>query len=170
MFFTPFHQAMTDIGVRDLVARGYSIPGRTSQKGGRSGACVPCRTLSDPVRGQAGWVGWGPVGSRQGTSGSHMVPSWFVFQSYTDTGQSSDPSGLVGSRRAISRSVGFPSETCFGTTGPVGARRMARLSRIDAQSMYGPPGHATASPLALRGPVGTQRTLGGPPAAPSDPL
>ena len=41
------------IGVRDLVARGYFIPGRTSQKGGWSGACVPCRTLSDPVRGQA---------------------------------------------------------------------------------------------------------------------
>ena len=45
--------------------------------------------------------------------------------------------------------------------GPDGARRVARLSRIGAQLMYGPPGHATASPQALRRPVGTQRTPGG---------
>ena len=85
-----------------------------------------------------------------------------VYQSYTDTGQSSDPPGLVGSLQAMSGSDGFPSEPCFGTTGPEVARRIARLSRIDARLMYGPPGHATASPRALRGPVGTQRTPGGP--------
>ena len=42
----------------------------------------------------------GPVGSQEGTSGSRMVPYRSVYQSYTNTGQSSDPSGLVGSRRA----------------------------------------------------------------------
>ena len=51
-----------------------------------------------------------------------------------------------------------PTETCFGTTGRQGARRIARLSRIDARLMYAPPGHATASPRAFWGPVGTQRT------------
>ena len=103
----------------------------------------------------------GPVGSQEGTSGYPMVPYGSVHQSYTDTGQSSDPSGLVGSCRAISGSDGFPSELCFGTTGPVGARRVARLSLIDARLTYGPPGHATASPRALWRPVGTQRTPGG---------
>ena len=115
-----------------------------------------------------GWVG--PVRSRRGTSGFRMVPYGSVYQSYTDTGQSSDPSGLVGSRRAISGSDGFPSEPCFGTTGPDGARRIARLSRIGARLMYGPIREPTASPGALRGPLGTRRAPGGPPAAPSDPV
>ena len=104
----------------------------------------------------------GPVGSQEDTSGSRMVPSGSVYQSYTDTGQSSDPSGLVGSRRAISGSDGFPAEPCFGTTRPDGARRIARLVRIGAQLMFGPPGHATASPRALRVPVGPRRPPAGP--------
>ena len=81
----------------------------------------------------SGLMGW--VGSRQGTSGSRMVPYRSTHLSYTDTGQSSDPSGLVGSRRVISGSDGFPSEPCFGMTGPDGARRIARLSRIGARLM-----------------------------------
>ena len=36
-------------------------------------------------------------------------------------------------------------------------RRVARLSRIGARLIFGPPGHATASPRALRGPVGPGR-------------
>ena len=40
------------IGVRDLVARGYFIPGGASRRGCGSGAGVPCRTLSDPVGGR----------------------------------------------------------------------------------------------------------------------
>ena len=98
------------------------------------------------------------------SSGHVRVPYGSVCQSYTDTGQSSHPSGLVGSRRAISGSDGFPSEPCFGTTGPDGARRIARLSRIGAQLMYGPIRDSMASPRALRSPVGTQRarrTAGG---------
>ena len=35
------------VGVRDLVARGYFIPGGVSQRGRGSGSGVPCRTLSD---------------------------------------------------------------------------------------------------------------------------
>ena len=57
-------------------------------------------------------------GSSWSSYGSCTVPIWFrmvpygpVYQSYTDTGQSSDPSGLVGSHRAISGSDRFPSET-----------------------------------------------------------
>ena len=41
------------VGVRDLVARGYSIPGRMSQRGVGSGSGVPCRTLSDRDSGQS---------------------------------------------------------------------------------------------------------------------
>ena len=71
------------------------------------------RSVSHVVRpsqgsGLMGWVG--PVGFRQGMSGSRMVPYRSVYQSYTDTGQLSDPSGLVASRRAMSGSDGFPSE------------------------------------------------------------
>ena len=98
------------------------------------------------------------VVARRGSSGSHMVPYGSVYQSYTDTGQSSDPSGLVGSRRAISGSDRFPSEPCFGTTGPDRARRIARLSRIGARLMYGPIRDPTASPRAL--PTGPRRAHG----------
>ena len=52
------------IGVRDLVARGYFIPGLMSQRGGWSGGGVPCSTLSDKFRGQA----------LMGEVGSHWVP------------------------------------------------------------------------------------------------
>ena len=41
------------VGVRDLVARGYFIPGGASQRGGGSGSGVPCRTLSDRDSGQS---------------------------------------------------------------------------------------------------------------------
>ena len=36
-----------EIGVRDLVARGYFIPGGASQRGGGQAPMFPCRTLSD---------------------------------------------------------------------------------------------------------------------------
>ena len=41
------------IGVLDLVARGYVIPGGASQRGGGRAPMFQCRTLSDPVRDQA---------------------------------------------------------------------------------------------------------------------
>ena len=136
-------------------------------EGGWSGAYVPCRTLSDTVRDQA-LMGWGE--SRWVPRGHSRVPYGSVYQSYTDMGQSSDPSGLVGSRRAMSGSDGFPSEPCFGTTGPDGARRIARLSCIGVRLMFGPIRDPPASPRALRSPVETQQASGGPPAAPSDPV
>ena len=109
----------------------------------------------------SGLMGW--VGSRQDTSGSRMVPYRSVYQSYTDTGQSSDPSGLVGSLRAISGSDGFPSEHCFGTTGPEGGRRVARLSRIGARLMYTDP---LGTPRRPHGPSGAPSGPNGPPADP----
>ena len=39
--------ALNIIGVRDLVARGYFIPGGASQRGGGQVPMFPCRTLSD---------------------------------------------------------------------------------------------------------------------------
>ena len=130
-------------------------------EGGWSGSDVSVSHVVGHRQG-SGLMGW--VGSRWVLSGSRMVPYRSVYQSYTDTGQSSDPPGLVGSLQAISASDGFPSEPCFGTMGPVGARRIARLSRIGARLMYGPPGHATAPPRALDlGLVGTRWTTGGTP-------
>ena len=130
-----------------------SLGARARRGGGRAPAFrVACCQTQSGVRFDG--LGWVPSGSR-------MVPNRSVYQSYTDTGQSSDLAGLVGSLRAISGSDGFPSEPCFGTTGPDMARRIARLSRIGARLMYGPPGHAMAAPRALRRPVGTQRTPGG---------
>ena len=53
----------------------------------------------------------GQVWSRQGTSGSRMVPYGSVYQLYINTGQSSDPSGPVGACRVILvGSDGFPLE------------------------------------------------------------
>ena len=141
-----------------MVACGYVIPGGASQKGGVVGRLRSVSHVVRPSQG-SGLMGW--VGSRWVLSGSRMVPYRSVYQSYTDMGQSSDPPELVGSLQAMSGSDGFPSEPCFGTTGPVGVRRIARLFRIGALSMYGPPGHATASPRALWGAIGTQWTTGG---------
>ena len=106
----PMGIRILDIGVRDLVALGYSIPGRTSQKRGWTGACGCLRSVSHVVGpGQgSGLMGW--VGSRQGTSGSPMVPYRSVQPMYTDMGQSSDPSGIVRSHQAMSGSDRFPSE------------------------------------------------------------
>ena len=75
----------------------------------------------------------GSVGARQGPVWSHGSEN----QSYADTGQSSDPSGLVGFRRAKSVSDRFLPEPCFGMTGPDVARRIARLSHIGALLMNG---------------------------------
>ena len=119
-------------------------------EGGWSGANVYVSHVVGPGQG-SGLMGL--VGSRWVPSGHVRVPYGSVYQSYTKTGQSSDPWGLVGSRRSESVSDGFPSEPCFGTTGPDMARRIARLSRIGARLMYGPPGHA--SPRALRRPIRT---------------
>ena len=54
------------IGVRDLVARGYFIPGGASQRGGGQAPAfrvARCRTGSHVD------IRLGPVGSRQGSSG-----------------------------------------------------------------------------------------------------
>ena len=117
-------RAWAKVGVRDLVARGYSIPGGVSQRGGGQARMFPCRTLSDPARGQS-WIGWlGPDRPCQGTPGSHGVPYWSVHQSYTNTEQSSHPSGLDGVCRTMSGfrqvSVGtltWHDGTCWGSMG-----------------------------------------------------
>ena len=128
-----------------------ALGARARRGGGRAPAfrVAHCRTQSGVRLDGLGWVPLGPVRVRQGPVWSRIGP--YIMQSYSDTGQSSDPSGLVGSRRAISGSDGFPSEPCFGTTGPVGARRIARLS------LLGTP----RRPHGLPGLVGTQRTPGG---------
>ena len=112
-----------------------------------------------------GWSRWVP-------SRSWMVPYRSVYQSYTDTGQSSHPSGLVGVRRAMSGFRRVSVGTLFWHDGT--RRGSTDRSTVPypctIESMYGPPGHATASSRGFWGPVGTQRTPIGPPAAPSDPV
>ena len=56
------------VGVRDLVARGYFIPGGASQRGGGPGSGVPCRTLSYLDSGQSPTMSqhrgyWQPYGN-----------------------------------------------------------------------------------------------------------
>ena len=119
------------------------------------------RSVSHVVRPRQGsgfeGVGWVPLGPKRVCQG----PVWSRMGPYISRTLIRDsrvihqgPSGLVGSYRV--------------PTGPEGGRRIARLSRIGARLMYGPPGHATASPRALGRPVRTRRTPGGPLGAPSD--
>ena len=65
------------IGVRDLVARGYFIPGRTSQRGGGRAPAfrvARCRTSSGVRVDWLGWVPLGPKRARQGPAWSRMGP------------------------------------------------------------------------------------------------
>ena len=83
-----------------LAARGYFIPGGASRRGGWSGPGVPCRTLSDTVR------GWHRVGSRwlpSGLVGARRGPVWvriLVVHRYRSTESS------VRSRRVPSGHIG----------------------------------------------------------------
>ena len=67
----------------------------------------------------------GPVGSRQGSSGLVGDPYGSVSWSYTDTGPSSHPSGLVGSCRDISAT---PAKV---RSGPKTSNLVRSGSRID---------------------------------------
>ena len=67
--------------MRDLVARGYVIPGRTSQTlrgGGWSGSDVSVSHVVRPRQGSGleglGWVPLGPKGARQGPVWYRMGP------------------------------------------------------------------------------------------------
>ena len=91
-----------------------------------------------------------------------------VYESHSDTSPpSSHPSRLVGSRQAISGSDRIPSEPCFGTTGPDGARQMARLPHIDTRLMYMEPYGNLPRPRRLSGPYWDPMGPGGPPAEPA---
>ena len=100
-----------------------------------------------------------PPGGRRIPDG----PRSAVYQSYTDTGQSSDPLSSVGSRRA---KTGFrqkpfrtrygqnriPTETFQNPSRPDGTRRIARLSRIGVRLIHGPIRNPTEPWRALTGP------------------
>ena len=140
----------------------------------RGGVVARPRSVSHVVRPRQGLgfegLGWVPLGPKRARQG----PVWSCTGPYISRTLIRDSrvirqglSGPVGSYRV---SDGFPSEPCFDTTGPEGSRRIPRLSRIDARWMYGPIRDPPASPWGLKGPVGTRRAPGGPPAAPSDPV
>ncbi len=78
-----------------------------------------------------------------------MVPYGSVYQSYTDTGQSSDPSGLVGSRWDI----GFRRVSVGTLIWPDGTRRgstdrstVPYRCTIDVRTNTGPHGVPTGPP------------------------
>ena len=82
----------TKVGVRDLVARGNFIPGRTSQRG----VVGHLRSVSHAVGPRQGSglddLGWVPLGhrrARQGLVRSHMAP---YYQS--QSGERSPPTPL----------------------------------------------------------------------------
>ena len=63
--------------MRDLVARGYSIPGRMRQRGGGRApafSVARCRTQSGVRLDGLGWVPLGPVRVRQGPVWSRIGP------------------------------------------------------------------------------------------------
>ena len=66
------------IGVWDLVAGGYFMPGRASHKGGWSGACFSVSHVVGHRQGSGfdglGWVPLGPKRARQGPIWSCMGP------------------------------------------------------------------------------------------------
>ena len=68
----------------------------------------------------------GPDGAPEGPWGRRGVPYGSVHQSCTDTGQSSDPSSPVGSRRAKTGFRRKPVGTRYGPTGPDEPRRITR--------------------------------------------
>ena len=122
-----------------MFTRGYSSLGARA----RGGTVRRRRSMSHMVRPcqESGFDG-----SHQGTSGSCIVRMG-PYMRRTPIRDSrvihQGPSGHIGFRW-----VSF--EPCFGTTGPDGARRIARLSHIGARLMYGPIRDPLASPRSAR--------------------
>ena len=126
-----------------------SLGARARRGGGWAPAFRVTRCQSQSGVSLMVWVGscWVPRGHFRVLHGS-------LYQSYTDTGQSSDPSGLVRSRRAISGSDGFWHD---GTRrGSTGRSTVPYRCTIDVRTPW-----ARSSPRALRRPIGTRRTPGG---------
>ena len=115
---------MTDVGVRDLVARGYSIPGGASQRGGWSGSDVSVSHVVRPRQGSGfeglGWVPLGPKRARQGPVWSRMGP--YISRTLIRASRviHQGQSGLVGSYRV-----------------PTGFRRNPDLARRDPTGLDG---------------------------------
>ena len=102
------HAVISSLGARARGGGGQALAFRVAR----------CRTRSLVD------IRLGPVGSRQGSPVLVGDPYGSVSQSYTDTGPSNLPSGLVRGRRTISAEVGFRRISVgsrFGTTGPVRA-------------------------------------------------
>ena len=161
-----------------MVARGYVIPGGVSQRGVVRFRCfrvARCQT-------------WTILDSGQSPTMSHHAGFWQTYSNYSNFANRPDPlaqnrgylngqSRLASYNKAKKRiilggmSVFAEKKKCAfqRSSGLVVIRRVARLSRTGARLMLGPPGHATASPRALRVPVGSRRPPGGPPGGPRGP-
>ena len=91
------------IGVRDLVARGYVIPGGASQRGGVVGRPRSVSHVVRPRQGSGfeglGWVPLGPKRARQGRVWSRMGP--YISRTLIRDSRviRQGPSGPVGSYR-----------------------------------------------------------------------
>ena len=98
-------------------------------------------------------------------SGSRMVPYGSVDQSYTDTGQSSDLSGLVGSSRAKSGFGRVSVGTLFWHNGtrqaPTGRSTVPCRCTIGVRTLWARHGVPTGSPGPRRDPTDPRRTPSG---------
>ena len=151
-----------------MAARGYFIPGGTSQRRVWSDSGVLCRTLS-------AWSQMDPAGSRQDASRSHGTRRGpYVNRTRIVMGPSSHPSGLVGSRRAISAEIVIPSGFRHNPnlarqapSGPDGSRDCV-VSVYDQDPK--PPGPLRQPHGLLRVSARTRWSPGGRVKAPSDPV
>ena len=147
------------VGVRDLVARGYVIPGGVSQRGVVRFRCfrvARCQT-------------WTILDSGQSPTMSHHAGFWQTYSNYSNFANRPDPlaqnrgylngqSRLASYNKAKKRIIlggmsVFAKKMCAFqySSEHVVIRWVARLSRIDARLIFGPPGHATASSRTLQG-------------------
>ena len=139
-----------------MVARGYVIPGGASQRGvGRAPAfsvarCQTWTQVSNPRCPSTEDFGNRTVTFRIDHTPLHRIAVQFEW---------AEPFGELQKNQKIGQILGHVSfrrkKMCAfqRSSGLVVIRRVARLSRIGALLMFGPPGHATASPRALQGPV-----------------
>ena len=89
---------------RDLFARGYFIPGRTSQRGGSTGACVSVSHVVGHRQGSRfdglGWSHWVP-------SGHVRVPYGPVWVRISVVHQYGTVERSIRARRGLSGHIGF---------------------------------------------------------------
>ena len=146
-----------------MFARGYFIPGCTSQRGvvGRLRFRVACCQTPSEVFDGLGWVTLGPVGARQGPVWSHMCP-YISRTSYGTVERSVRAcrglSGHIGFRWVSVGTLIWHDRTRRGSTD---RSTVPYWCTIDVRTHTGPYGVPTGPPGPHRDPTDPRRTAGG---------